>query len=72
MDAVCSDFAPAFALTTCVFLLTAFCMLPGICLGITSFKRFDAANRETAYTRAPADVDDVHVMPDQSVPEGWN
>jgi hypothetical protein len=73
MKALCSDFAPAFALTTCVFLLTAFCMLPGICLGITSYKRYDPMNRDTAYARAPEDAaEDVHVMPDQSVPEGWN
>jgi hypothetical protein len=73
MSALCSDFAPAFALTTCVFLMTAFCMLPGICLGITSYKRFDPMNRDTAYARAPAAAaDDVHVMPDQSAPEGWN
>jgi len=72
LDAVCNDFAPPFALTTCVFLLTAFCMLPGICLGVTGYKRFDPLSRESSYARAPATSDDVHVMPEQQAPEGWN
>jgi hypothetical protein len=39
IDAICTDFGPPFALTTCVFLLAGICMVPGICIGVTSYKR---------------------------------
>ena len=71
MEAVCTDFGPAFALTTCVFLLTAVCMVPGVCIGITSYKRFNPVNRDAAYTKARGS-EDQHVINDPSVPEGWN
>jgi hypothetical protein len=66
LSAICDDFGPAFALTTCVFLMTALCMIPGICIGVTSYKRMDPRNRDTAYTKANEDapLHDVH--------EGWN
>jgi hypothetical protein len=71
VNALCTDFGPAFALTTCVFLLTGACMVPGICLGIQGYKRFDPMNRDTAYSRAP-DGEEGHTMPDPSIPEGWD
>jgi len=58
LKSLCTDFGPAFALTTCVFLLTAICMIPGIFLGVTSYKRFNPANREAAYTAAAQNDDE--------------
>jgi len=40
-DSVCTQFAGAVALNTCLFVFTAFCMIPGICIGIKGYKWFD-------------------------------
>ena len=77
MSAVCTDFAPAFALTTCVFLLAGLCMVPGICIGITSYKRFNPLNRHATYRQARGDdeqQDDMAaaVAREEAGPEGWN
>ena len=77
MSALCTDFGPPFALTTCVFLLAGLCMIPGICLGVIGYKRFNPLNRDTAYTQAPSDEEGFgggrgRHMHDPSVPEGWN
>lgn len=45
-DSVCSadGVSGAIALSTCLCFLFAVCMLPGVCVGVTGYKRFDPDN----------------------------
>ena len=45
-EAICHEtgFAGAIALSTCICFLFSICIIPGVCIGICGYKRFDPAN----------------------------
>lgn len=45
-NAFCEDFAGAVALSTCLYMAMAFCMMPGVIFGIRGHKRFNPENHE--------------------------